>query len=118
MHLWANESPLASFFATAIYIQDDIIYKGERGGVTRMVSLMIEANGPDHGMERYKVKIIKKYNMDPGKILPKYRTRPAYELSGIIIGKNVSYETAREYLLQYLDESARLASIMSIRLQK
>jgi hypothetical protein len=79
---------------------------------------MIEAICPDHGMERYKIKIIKKYNINPEKIMPKYRTRPRYELSTVVIGKNISYETARDYVLRYLNESAQLNTIMSIRLQR
>jgi hypothetical protein len=79
---------------------------------------MIEVNCPDHGLERYKVKIIKKYNIRHGEIVPKFRTRPRYELSGIVIGRNISYETAKEYLERYLNQSAGLHSVMSIRLLK
>jgi hypothetical protein len=79
---------------------------------------MIEVNCPDHGLERYKVKIIKKYNIRHEEIVPKFRTRPRYELSGIVIGRNISYETAKEYLEQYLNRSTGLYSVMSIRLMK
>jgi hypothetical protein len=79
---------------------------------------MIEVNCPDHGLERYKVKIIKKYNIKHEEIKPKFRTRPRYELSGIVIGRNISYETAKEYLEQYLNRSTGLYSVMSIRLMK
>jgi len=75
---------------------------------------MIEVNCPDHGLERYKVKIIKKYNIRHEEIVPKFRTRPRYELSGIVIGRNISYETAKEYLEQYLNRSTGLYSVMSI----
>lgn len=81
-------------------------------------SLMVEANCPQYGMERYKIKIIKKYNIKPEEIMPKYRTRPRHELSGIVIGKNISYETAREYVVRYLNESARLNTVMTIRIQR
>jgi hypothetical protein len=91
-------------------------------GIRRVIalppSLMVEATCPEYGMERYKIKIIKKYNIKPEKIMPKYRTRPRYELSSVVIGKNISYETARDYVLRYLNESARQNSVMSIRLQK
>jgi hypothetical protein len=83
-----------------------------------LVSLVIELNCPDHGVERYKVKIIKKYNIKNEEIMPKFRTRPRYELSGIVIGRNISYETAKEYFEQYLSKSAALNSVMSIRLMK
>jgi hypothetical protein len=77
---------------------------------------MIEVNRPDSGIERYKVKIIKKYNIKHGEIMPKFRTRPRHELSGIVIGRSISYETAKEYVERYLDQSAALNSVMSIRL--
>jgi hypothetical protein len=83
-----------------------------------VASLVVELNCPDHGMERYKVKIIKKYNIKHEEIAPKFRTRPHYELSGIVIGRNISYETAKEYLTNYLNNSADLYSVMSIRLLK
>lgn len=83
-----------------------------------MASLLIEANCAEHGIERYKIKIIKKYNINQEKIMPKYRSRPTRELSGIVIGKSVSYETARDYVLQYLNEYARLSTVMSVRIQR
>ena len=81
-----------------------------------MASLVVEVSCPDRGIERYKVKIIKKYNIKHEEIMPKFRTRPRHELSGIVIGRNISYETAKEYLEHYLDQSAALNSVMSIRL--
>ena len=60
----------------------------------------------------------KKYSIKHEEITPKFRTRPRYELSGIVIGKNISYETAKEYLEDYLNKSAGLYSVMSIRLMK
>jgi hypothetical protein len=81
-------------------------------------SLMVESTCSEYGMERYKIKIIKKYNISPEKIMPKYRTRPRHELSGVVIGKNISFETARDYVVRYLNESARQNMVMSIRLQR
>lgn len=81
-------------------------------------SLMVEATCPDYGIERYKIKIIKKYNIKPEQIEPKYRSRPRHELSGVVIGKNISYETARDYVVQYLNSSATANMVMSIRLLK
>lgn len=83
-----------------------------------MVSLMIEINCPGSGIERYKVKIIKKYNIKHQEITPQFRTRPRYELSGIVIGRSISYETAKEYLETYMNRYAGLNSVMSIRLQR
>jgi len=83
-----------------------------------MASLIIEAKWPEHGIERYKIKIIKKYNIKPEKIMPKFRTRPHLELSGVVIGKNITFETARDYVLRYFNESAQQNTVMTIRLQR
>ncbi len=83
-----------------------------------MASLIVEASCSEHGIERYKIKIIKKYNISQQEIMPRFRTRPKYELSGIVIGKNVSYEAAKDYVVHYLNESSRLNMIMSVRLLK
>jgi len=91
---------------------------GIRRGSALPPSLMVEATCPEYGMERYKIKIIKKYNISPEKIMPKYRTRPHHELSGVVIGKNITFETAREYVVRYMNESARRSMVMSIRLQR
>ena len=81
-----------------------------------MASLLIEINCPEHGTERYKIKIIKKQNINAEKIIPRFRTRPRHELSAIIVGRNVSYTKAKDYALRYLDEAAITTSLLSIRL--
>lgn len=91
---------------------------GTRRSGPGLTSLMVEVNCSEHGTERYRVKIIKKYNIKHEEITAKFRTRPRHELSSIVIGKSISYETAREYLEQYLSQSIGLASITSIRLMK
>lgn len=82
------------------------------------MSLLVEVQSPELGLERYKVKIIKKYNIKHEKIMPKFRSRPRYELSGIVIGRDVSYETAKAYLEQYLRQSEGFNNVLSIRLLK
>lgn len=84
----------------------------------RLPSLIVEANGLGQGLERYKIKLIKKYNIKAEGIMPKYRSRPTHDLSCVIIGKRISYETARDYVLRYLNDAARDNVIISIRLQK
>ena len=86
-----------------------------------MPSLLIEAKckTKTHGIERFRIKITRKYNIEPNVIQPKFRTRPSYGLSGIIIGRNIPYEMAKEYLLQNLDRlGLAYLDILSVRIQK
>jgi len=77
----------------------------------------IEMHCPQHGLERFKIKIIKKYNINPEKIMPKYRTKPKHELSGLIIGRNVNKNEVLDYLLEYFDQKGMLDKIISIKLK-
>ncbi|MGB9778855.1 MAG: hypothetical protein ACPLW8_05570 [Candidatus Bathyarchaeales archaeon] len=83
-----------------------------------MPSLLIEAKCKVHGVERYRIKIIKKCNIDPDAIQPKFRTKPTYGLSGIIIGRNVPYKEVKEYLLENIDKlGLSYVNILSIKMQ-
>lgn len=82
-----------------------------------MASLWIEMKCPEHGLERFKIKVITKYNVNPEIITPKFRTRPKYELSGIIVGRSVSHTEIRDYLVEYFKTSGIMDNVLSIRLQ-
>lgn len=81
------------------------------------VALLVEVNCPKHGFERFKVKVIKKFNIGKKTIIPVFRTRPKYELSGIIIGKNVNYSEAKEYLIKYFKETGMYNAVLRIKIQ-
>jgi hypothetical protein len=78
---------------------------------------MVEMKCPEHGLERFKIKVIKKYNVSPEVIAPKFRTRPKYELSGIVVGRNVGNTEIRDYLVQYFRDAGLMEKIVSMRLQ-
>ncbi len=80
-----------------------------------MASILIEAVCPQHGLERYKVKIVKKYNMETNTILPKFRTRPKYELGRLIVGRNVKEKEIVDYLVSYYAQKGLMQNITSIR---
>jgi len=79
--------------------------------------LLVECVCPEHGLERFKIKIIKKYNVNPQTIMPKYRTRPKHELSGLIIGRNVNQTEVKDYLVQYFRNAGFMDKIISMRFQ-
>jgi len=82
-----------------------------------MTNLWVEMSCPEHGLERYKIKIIKKYNVTPELIMPKYRTRPKYELSSLVVGRNVEEREARDYLVRYYQDAGIIDKVLSIRTQ-
>jgi hypothetical protein len=76
---------------------------------------MVELSCPDHGLERFKIKVIKKYNVNKELIEPKFRTKPRHELSGLVVGKNVENQVVRDYVVQYLRDAGLMDRVLSMR---
>jgi hypothetical protein len=87
------------------------------GGEGGLAAVLIELNCPEHGLERFKIKVIKKYNIDRDIIALKFRTRPRHELQGIVVGKNVQQEELKECLMQYFRDTGIMKNVLSIRFQ-
>ncbi len=82
-----------------------------------MAALWVEFRCPQHGLERFKIKVITKHNVNPNLIKPKFRTRPKYELSGIIVGKRVELTEAKDFLVKYFRQSGIMENVLSIKVQ-
>lgn len=82
-----------------------------------MVSLLVEMRCPHHGLERFKIKIVRKYNIKSDTITPKFRTRPTTgDLSCLLVGKNVSYWEIRSYLNEYFRRKGMREAILRMKL--
>jgi hypothetical protein len=79
--------------------------------------VQVELSCPEHGLERFKIKIVKKYNVNKESIAPKFRTKPRHELSGLIVGRDVSSLEIRDYVVQYFREAGMMDRVLSMRLQ-
>jgi hypothetical protein len=73
------------------------------GGVL-MKGFSIELQCPDQGFERYTVKVTRRFNIPSDEIKPCFRTRPAYELSGVLVGRDVDEARVQSYIIDYLRE--------------
>lgn len=66
-----------------------------------MSSIVVELNCPKHGLERFQIKVIKKYNLKSDVIMPKFRSRPKTGLSSLVVGRNVSSKEIEAYVNDY-----------------
>lgn len=82
-----------------------------------MAVVWVELSCPEHGLERFKIKVIKKYNVNKELIAPKFRKRPRHELSGVVVGKNVQYQEVREYLVRYFREAGLMDRVLRMQFQ-
>lgn len=73
---------------------------------------------PKHGLERFRVKVMKKYNLSADKIKPRFRSKPKPSISGLYIGRDISRREAREFLIDYFREKHMLENIVKLQMQK
>jgi len=82
-----------------------------------VASLLVEFNCPEHGLERFKIKIIKRFNMDPQTILPRFRTRPrAGDIKFLAVGRNVTNTDIERYFVNYFREKGLWDQVLRMRL--
>jgi hypothetical protein len=104
-------------------LEEDTVYSkrqrtagGEAGGLT-LVSILIEVKCPQHGFERFRVKVITRFNIASNKIMVKERSRPRKgEISRLYIGRNVSYKEAKDYLINHFRERGMLEKIVRMKI--
>ena len=87
------------------------------GGRIELASIEIEVKCPRHGFERFRVKLIKRFNIASNEIIPKPRRKPTVDEIGFLyVGRNVSYQDARDYLIGYFRERGMLEEIVRMRM--
>jgi hypothetical protein len=79
-------------------------------------SFIVELSCPVHGRERYKIKLIRKYNVPRNIIMPQFRRRPTPgELSSLVIGKSVSEREIESYIIDYLHNTGLWTTVLAMR---
>ena len=79
--------------------------------------MLVEISCPRHGLERYKVKVIKRFNIASDQIVPKLKNKFAKgELSRVYVGRNVSYSDVRDFLIDYFRERGMLEEILRMKM--
>lgn len=72
---------------------------------------------PEHGLERFRVKIVKKYNIAADEVKVKIRSRPKPGISCLYIGRHVSNDEAKKYLIVQLQKEGLLKNVLYMRFQ-
>ena len=82
-----------------------------------LTSIWVEMKCPQHGLERFQIKIVKKFNIKPDIIMPKFRNRPTKgDLSHLLVGRSVTNRQIERYMLSYFREKGLMEAILRIRL--
>jgi len=82
-----------------------------------MTSYAVEILCNKHGLERFRVKIVKRFNMPSNIIMPELSQRPSIgEIKCIYVGRNVSNKEVEGYLVNYFREKGLLEKIVKMRM--
>ena len=80
-----------------------------------MNGMRVELACPEHGLERFTVKVVRRFNISPDEIMPKFRTKPKPELSRIVVGRDVNEGEIQRFLENYLREKGLWERVLSLR---
>ena len=87
------------------------IAHGEEG----MQALLIEMVCPQHGLERFRIKVTRKFNMPKKAITPKFRSRPKRELSCLLVGREVTSFEVERFIAEYFQRNGTWDRIILIK---
>ena len=82
-----------------------------------MGSLLITVRCPEHGLERFRVKVVKRYNIAADEIKPKIRSRPSPGISCLYIGRRITNDEVEKYLIEQLRKQGLLENVVRVRFQ-
>lgn len=83
-----------------------------------MSSLLVEMNSPRHGFERFRIKIVRRFNMKSDEIKPKPMIKPRdIGLSCVYIGREVTQAEVTNYLIEFFRTKGVWDHILSIRIE-
>jgi len=82
-----------------------------------LTSVAVEMQCNKHGLERFKVKIVKRFNMPPNMIVPQLSKRPTVgEIKCIYVGRGVSGKEVEQFVRDYFREKGMLKNIVRMHL--
>lgn len=82
-----------------------------------MIGFWVEMKCPRHGLERFTIKVVKKYNIPADTIKPRIRSRPeSGTLSCLVVGRDVDENRMRNYLIEYFRQRGIWESVTNFKL--
>jgi hypothetical protein len=82
-----------------------------------MTSFAVEILCNRHGFERFRVKIVKRFNMPSNIIIPELSQRSTIgEIKCIYVGRDISNKEVERFLLNYFREKGMLERIVKMRM--
>jgi len=82
-----------------------------------MQALLVEVNHPEYGLERYKIKIIRRFNVPTTTLKPVIKKRLSEEqLSRLIVGRGVSEKEIIDYVIEHFKKRGIWERILMMKI--
>ncbi|MEM4733127.1 MAG: hypothetical protein QXD70_01195 [Candidatus Bathyarchaeia archaeon] len=82
-----------------------------------MQGVWVEFNHPRYGLERYKIKVVRKFNVPTDTIAPiPNRRRDQEYINSIVVGRGVSEEEIMNYMVEYFKRTGMLDKVLWMKL--
>ena len=82
-----------------------------------MTSYAVEILCNKHGFERFRVKIVKRFNMPSNLIVPELSQRPSIgEIKCVYVGRDISNKEVEKFLVNYFREKGMLERIVKMHM--
>lgn len=83
-----------------------------------MSNLLVEMNSPKHGFERFRIKIIRRFNIKSDEIKLKPMVKPRdIGLSCVYVGREVTQAEVTNYLIQFFRTKGLWEHVLSIKIE-
>jgi len=80
-----------------------------------MKGLFVELKCPEHGLERFTIKVKRKFNMPSNEIKLVFRQKPRTNLSYVLVGRYVDEKYIEHYVKKYLRERGLWERIITFK---
>lgn len=82
-----------------------------------LTSIAVEMQCSEHGFERFRIKIVKRFNMPPNVIVPELAKRPTIgEIKCIYVGRGVEGKEIEQFVRNYFREKGMLENVVRMHL--
>jgi len=81
-----------------------------------MRGILIEVMCPHHGLERFVIKVKRKYNIMSSEIKPLFRRKPPHELNALLVGKYVEEREILRYVEEYFIQRGMYHRLILIKI--
>jgi hypothetical protein len=82
-----------------------------------MPGLLVEVNHPTYGLERYKIRVVRRFNVPNDTLQPVLQRRVASEqLSCVVVGRGVSEREIMEYITEHFKKTGMWERVLFMKM--